>query len=60
MGPLIARTIILGLLCFGPVAFVLLKYKSFRKEHFKIAILLSAAATLVFCFIMFIMFLEGQ
>ena len=60
MGPLIARTFLLGLICFGPVAFVLLKYKTFRKEHFKITLLLSAAASLVFCFVMFIMFLEGQ
>ena len=60
MGLLIARTFIFGLICFGPVAFVLLRYKTFRKEHFKIALLLSAAATLVFCFLMFIMFLEGQ
>lgn len=60
MGPLIARTFILGLICFGPIAFVLLRYKTFRKEHFRIALLLSLAATLVFCFLMFIMFLEGQ
>lgn len=60
MGPLIARTFILGFICFGPIAFVLLRYKTFRKEHFKIALLLSAAATLVFCFLMFIIFLEGQ
>jgi len=60
MGPLITRTIFFGLICFGPVAFVLLRYKTFRKEHFKIAFLLSAAATIVFCFLMFIMFLEGQ
>lgn len=60
MGPLIARTFILGLICFGPIAFVLLRYKTFRKEHFRIALLLSIAATLVFCFLMFIMFLEGQ
>ena len=60
MGPLFARVFILGILCFGPLAFIFLKYKSFRKEHFKIAFLLSAAATIVFCFLMFIMFLEGQ
>lgn len=60
MGPLFARTFILGLICFGPVAFVLLRYKTFRKEHFRKALLLSLAATLVFCFLMFIMFLEGQ
>ena len=60
MGPLFARTFILGLICFGPLAFVLLRYKTFRKEHFKIAFLLSTAATLVFCFLMFIMYLEGQ
>ena len=60
MGPLIVRTFILGLICFGPIAFVFLRYKSFRKEHFKIALLLSLAATLVFCFLIFIMYLEGQ
>ncbi len=60
MGPLIARTFLLGLICFGPIAFILLRYKTFRKKHFKIALLLSLAATLVFCFLMFIMFLEGQ
>jgi len=60
MGPIFARVFILGLICFGPLAFIFLKYKSFRKEHFKIAFLLSAAATLVFCFLMFIIFLEGQ
>ena len=60
MGSIFARVFILGLICFGPLAFIFLKYKSFRKEHFKIAFLLSAAATLVFCFLMFIIFLEGQ
>ena len=60
MGPIFARTLVLGLICFGPLAFIFLKYKTFRKEHFKTAFLLSAAATLVFCFLIFIMFLEGQ
>lgn len=60
MGPLITRTFILGLICFGPVAFVFLRFKTFRKEHFKKALLLLIAATLVFCSLMFIMFLEGQ
>jgi len=60
MGPLIARTIILGVICFGPVAFVLLRFKTFRIEHFKKAMLLLLGATLVFLFLMTIMFLEGR
>ena len=60
MGPIFARTLVLGLICFGPLAFIFLKYKTFRKEYFKIAFLLTAAATLVFCFLLFIMFIEGQ
>lgn len=60
MGPLFARVFILGLICFGPVAFVFLRFKTFRKEHFKKALLLLIAAIIVFCFLLVIMFLEGQ
>lgn len=59
MGPLIIRTFVLGLICFGPLALFLIRFKSIRKEHYKFAALLIAAAVIVFCALMFIMYLEG-